>query len=411
MTSNINVRSKAARPAHVPEDRVHDIDMYALNGIEEGYHEAWKRIQKPGTPKLVWTPRTGGHWIAMTGDAVKEIYADPSRFSSHVIFLPKEAGEKYSLVPTRMDPPEHTPYRSALDKGLNLGAIRKVEDKVRQIAADLIESIAAKNECDFNREYAEVFPIKVFMALADLPMTEVPYLSRLARQMTRPEGNTPEEQAATLENANRGFFEYVEPIIHARRGGTGDDLISRMVNSTINGEPMPHDKALGLVSLLLLGGLDTVVNFLGFSMLYLARHPKKQVELRSDPTTLLRGVEEFFRRFSVVSEARMVAKDMEYDGVQLKQGDMILMPTVFAGIDETLAPNAWELDFTRQNQSHATFGGGPHRCAGLHLARLEMQVTLQEWLKRIPEFREHPDSKPVYASGIVANVSGVRLAW
>src|SRR3546814_6887933 len=80
--------------------------MYALDGIEAGYHEAWVGLHAQNMPKLVWTPLTGGHWIAMDGPMVREIYEDPSRFSSEVIFLPKEAGEKYLMVPTRMDPPE-----------------------------------------------------------------------------------------------------------------------------------------------------------------------------------------------------------------------------------------------------------------------------------------------------------------
>jgi len=411
MSVNVDLRSKAPRPEHVPENRVYDVDMYALDGIDKGYHEAWASIVHPGIPKLIWTPRTGGHWIATNGDAITEIYSDPSRFSSEVIFLPKEAGQKYAMVPTRMDPPEHTPYRATLDKGLSLGQIRKVEEKVRRIAAELIDGFAGRGECDFTNEYATVFPVKVFMSLADLPMEDVPHLARLSTDMTRPSGNTPEEMAAVLDAANKGFFEYVEPVIQARLGGKGDDLITIMVNSEINGERIPHDKAVGLISLLLLGGLDTVVNLLGFLMVYLARHPEKVAEMRNDSLTLLRGVEEMFRRFPVVSDARMVAKDIEYDGVQLKHGDMILLPTALYSFDPTKNTDPWNLDLSRKSPSHATFATGPHRCAGLHLARLEVQVTVQEWLKRIPEFRLHPEAKLVYQSGIVAAVHGVRVAW
>jgi len=399
------------RPAHVPADRVYDIDMYALDGIEEGYHEAWKRVQAPGVPDLVWTPRTGGHWIATSGDTVREIYSDPTRFSSENIWLPKEAGEKYEMVPTRMDPPEHTPYRKALDKGLSVAQIRKVEDRVRTIAAEIIEEIAPRGRCDFSADYANVFPIKVFMALAELPMEDVPHLAVLARKMTRPEGNTPEEQAATLEAGNKGFFAYVDPIIRARRGGTGDDLITTMVNAEINGQPITHDKALGLVSLLLLAGLDTVVNFLNFMMIYLARHPDVVAELRADELKLKRSAEEMFRRFPVVSEARMVAKDQTYRGVELKRGEMILLPTALHGLDDRENPNPWDIDIERRGMSHSTFGGGPHRCAGLHLARMEAIVTLEEWLKRIPEFRMGEDAKPIYHSGIVAAVEDVPLVW
>lgn len=407
----MNQRVKAVVPDNVPADRIRDIDMYALDGLHEGYHEAWKKVQQPGTPGLIWTPYTGGHWIATKGAMIKEIYSDPTRFSSEVIFLPKEAGEKYAMVPTRMDPPEHTPYRKVLDKGLNPSQIRMVEDKVRAVAAELIDSFADKGECDFPRDYAKIFPVRVFMAMADLPMSDVPMLSRFAEDMTRPSGNTPEEMAAVLDAANQGFFAYVEPIIQQRRGGTGNDIITLMVNSDINGEPMPHDKAVGLIALLLLGGRDTVVNFLSFFMIYLARHPEKVAELNSDPLVLLRGAEEMFRRFPVVSEARMVAKDLEYDGVSLKRGDMILIPTALDGLDPNSNDDPMNLDFSRKQISHSTFGGGPHRCAGLHLARMEAIVTMQEWLKRIPAFSLKPGANPVYQSGIIAAVENVPLIW
>jgi len=404
-------RVRAPRPDHVPPDRVRDIDMYALKGIEEGFHEAWKRVQQPGVPELIWTPFTGGHWIATNGETIREIYTDPERFSSEVIFLPKEAGEKYEMVPTRMDPPEHTPYRKTLDKGLNPAQMRKVEDKVRAVAAELIEALASRGECDYSAEYAKVFPVRVFMALADLPMEDVPLLSQFATQMTRPDGETPEEMAASLDAANRGFFEYVDPIIRDRTGGSGDDMITLMVNTEINGQPITHDKALGLISLLLLAGLDTVVNFLSFIMIYLAQHPEVTAELHSDPLKLMRSAEEMFRRFPVVSEARMVAKDISFKGVQLKRGDMILVPTALHGLDDSLNPNPWKLDLERRGMSHSTFGGGPHRCAGMHLARMETIVSLEEWLKRIPEFSLRVDAKPTYFSGIVAAVQNVPLVW
>lgn len=404
-------RARAPQPSNVPDDRVFEIDMYQLDGIEEGYHEAWKRVQQPGTPELIWTPFTGGHWIATNGQTVREIYGDPERFSSEVIFLPKEAGELYDMVPTRMDPPEHTPYRKALDKGLSLGQIRQVEEKVREVAVELIDGFAAAGQCEFSSEYAHIFPVRVFMALADLPMDDAEVLGRFAKMMTRPEGNTPEEMAANLDAGNKGLIDYVDPIIRARRGGSGDDLITVMVNAEINGELISHEKAQGLIALLLLAGLDTVVNFLGFMMLHLARNPELVAELRADKIKLMRSAEEMFRRFPVVSEARMVAKDQEYKGVNLKHGDMILLPTALHGLDEAENPDPWKIDLQRRGMSHTTFGGGPHRCAGMHLARMEVICTLEEWFNRIPEFGLAPGAKPVFHSGIVAAVDNIPLVW
>ncbi|MCW6536071.1 cytochrome P450 [Sphingomonas lycopersici] len=404
-------KHRAPRPDHVPQELVREVDAYALDGIEEGVHEAWKKIQRPDTPPLIWTPLTGGHWIATRGVLIDEIYRNPDRFSSRIIWVPREAGEAYEMVPTRMDPPEHTPYRKAIDKGLNLAQIRKVESDVRSVAIELIEGFASHGGCDFAKDYGGVFPVRVFLALAGLPLEDAAKLNLLANEMTRPSGSTPDEQGRSLEAANKGFFDYVGPIIEERRGGSGTDLITLMVNSEINGEPIAQDKALGLVSLLLLGGLDTVVNFLSFMMIYLARHPETVEELRSDPLKLQRGVEEMFRRFAVVSDARFVVADMEYYGTQLKRGDLILLPTALHGLDDIQHEDPMRVDLSRRNVSHSTFAQGPHRCAGMHLARMEVTITLQEWLARIPRFSLKEGAAPIYHSGIVAAVENVPLVW
>ena len=399
------------RPQNVPDDRVYDIDMYALDGLEEGFQEAWSKACPPGTPDLIWTPRTGGHWIATNGSVIREMYSDPARFSSEVIFLPKEAGEAYAMVPTRMDPPEHTPYRAAITKGLGTQQVKAVEDKVRSIAAELIDKFAAKGHCDFAAEYADIFPVKVFMTMADLPMSDVPALSKFAAAMTRPEGATPQEQAANLSTANKGFFDYCRPIIEERRGSDRTDMITMTINSKVDGLPMSEENELGLVALLLLAGLDTVVNFLNFFMIYLARHPETVAELNERPEALRRNAEEMFRRFPVVSEARMAAHDFEYRGVRFKPGDMILMPTSLHGLDPTINSDPWKLNLLRTGGGHSTFGGGPHRCAGIHLAKLEVMVTIEEWLKRIPAFTLKEGTNPLYFSGIVAAVQNVQLKW
>ncbi|MGB3796954.1 MAG: cytochrome P450, partial [Alteraurantiacibacter sp.] len=130
-----------------------------------------------------------------------------------------------------------------------------------------------------------------------------------------------------------------------------------------------------------------------------------------DPSMIPRAAEELLRRFPIVADARMVARDTEYEGVTLKKGDMIQVPTVYSGLDESLNDDPWTVDFHRRRPLHNTFGDGPHRCAGMHLARMEIAITLKEWIARIPEFRLGSNAKPEYASGMVATVKGVPLEW
>ena len=398
-------------PDNVPADRIYDVDAFNLAGIEEGYQEACKLLQRPGMPNLIWTPRNGGHWIVTRGSLVREVLRDPSRFSSGVIVLPKEAGEKYDLLPTRLDPPEHGEIRAVANKVLNLREIRRIEDPIREIAVELIEPLVSRGSCDFSEDYAQQFPIRVFMKMVDLPMKDAALLKHYATQILRPDGETGGEMADSVEKAVQGFYEYLDPYIDARLGGEGTDMITRVVNSQVNGVPITKADALSLMANLLLAGLDTVVSFLSFVMLFLGRNPDHLKQLADDPSLIPHSVEELLRRFPIVSDARMVAKDIEYDGVLLKKGDMVQVPTALSGLDEDMNDDPWKVVFGRKRPEHSTFGDGPHRCAGMHLARLEITITLHEWLARIPRFRVSDSAAPRYSSGMVAMVEGVPLEW
>ena len=117
------------------------------------------------------------------------------------------------------------------------------------------------------------------------------------------------------------------------------------------------------------------------------------------------------RRFPVVSLAREVRNDIEYDGVQLRKGDMVAIPTPLVGTDERLNPDALTVNFHRESTTHATFGNGPHLCPGARLARTEIRITLEEWLARIPEFTIAPAAEIRFQGGLVGVVDGLPLMW
>jgi cytochrome P450 len=398
-------------PANIPIDRVFDVDIFNLDGIEQGYQEACKRLQKPGMPNLIWTPRNGGHWIVTRGSMIREILRDPARFSSQVIVLPKEAGEKYDLLPTRLDPPVHGEHREVINKVLNPREMRRIEDAVREIAVGLIEPLVPQGQCDFSLDFAQKFPIRVFMKMVDLPMEDAPILKHYASQILRPDGTTAAEMAVSVDKAIQGFYSYLDPVINKRRGQEGNDMITVVINSQIDGKPIPQVDALSLIANLLLAGLDTVVSFLSFVMLFLSRNPEHLHQLASDLKSIPQSVEELLRRFPIVSDARLITGDFEYDGVMLKRGDMIQVPTALTGLDEEMNQDPWKVIFKRKRPEHSTFGDGPHRCAGMHLARMEITITLEEWLSRIPRFHLAQNAAPRFSAGMVAMVEDVPLEW
>lgn len=395
----------ASHPAHVPAERVVDINIYDLPGQSDDFHRAWKSLQDNGHD-IVWTGQNEGHWIALRGDILSEVQSDHERFSNRIIVLPKSVGEKHGLIPTTIDPPEHRPYRKLLNDGLSLSKVRRLQDSIRSVAVELIESFKAEGRCDFTGAYAQVFPIRIFMALVDLPMADADRIRFWAECMTRP------DPAIPFEEARAAFFDYLEPVILARRENPGEDLLSHIVASDMGGRRLGHDEALSLATQILIAGVDTVVNILGFVMLFLAETPEARASLagRSLPEALT-ATHELFRRFGLVTIARTVREDMEFHGVQLKAGEMVCIPTQVHGLDDRINPDPLKVDLSRRGGRHSAFGSGPHMCPGQELARLEVAITIQEWLDRIPEFRLAADADRRCSGGIVGQVNRVVLEW
>nr|WP_246359460.1 cytochrome P450 [Sphingomonas yantingensis] len=208
---------------------------------------------------------------------------------------------------------------------------------------------------------------------------------------------------------------YLAPIVSARREAPGNDLLSTIVNAEIGGEKIAFDKAISFSMLVMFGGLDTVASMLGFIARFLATHDgvRRQIAARLDDAAFLRhATEELLRRHGVANTARVLTRDVELDGAVLKAGEMILPPNMLVGLDERKVSDPTTVDLSRPFPiHHATFGNGVHTCPGAVLARREIQVFLEEWLRRIPDFRIRAGTRPVMATGMVNGVLKLELEW
>jgi cytochrome P450 len=405
-TTDTTPASKLAPlPAHVPPHLVVDFDMYNPEGVAEGLQEAYKRLQAPGVPDLVWTRHNGGHWIATRGQLIRNALEDYQHFSSECPFIPREVGEAYDFIPTSMDPPEQRKFRSLASVTVGMPVVDKMEARIQGLAIDLIEHLRPRGKCSFTEDFAEPFPIRIFFMLADLPEKDMPFLKNLGDQMTRPDGSM------TFAEARDAFYAYLSPILDARTLAPADDAISKIVSGKIDGRQITKDEALRMTGLLLLGGLDTVINFLGFCMQFLAQSPAHRQELVDHPERIPAATEELLRRFGLVADGRILKSDFVFYGVQLKQGDQILLPQLLTGLDERENACPMHVDFSRKKVSHTTFGHGSHLCLGQHLARREIIATLTEWLVRIPQFQIAPGATISHQGGIVGSVRALPLVW
>jgi camphor 5-monooxygenase len=393
-------------PTHVPPARVLDFDIYQPLRAGLDFHQSWKALQDSDLPDVVWTPHNGGHWMVLRGRLVSQVLSDYANFSNHTVLVPKDtAGEAYRLLPLSLDPPAHAPFRNLLSNGLSPQAVSRVEASIRALTISLIEGFRTRGHCDFTHDFAEQLPIRIFMQIVALPLEDMPRLKYLADQFTRPDGTM------EFKDVRINFTAYIAPIIQQRRGQNGTDMLSRMINGQVNGRPLTDEEAANLCIQVLVGGLDTVVNFLGFVMLYLARDPAARHTLTAHPEQIRVAINELARRFPLVTVGREVIRDMEFEGVTLKQGEMIVAPTLLHGLDDAENPAALTVDFNRADVRHSTFGSGSHTCPGAHLARTETRILLEEWLTRIPEFTVTPGFEVSYTGGIVGSVNSLPLTW
>ncbi|MGK0499703.1 MAG: cytochrome P450 [Oceanicoccus sp.] len=393
-------------PEHVPEHLLRDFNIYMPPGIDQDFHQAWATLlQEDDTCPLVWTQANEGHWLPTRSSIIGEVLTDYSRFSSRSIILPKSHSADHGLLPTTIDPPEHHFYRKTLNHTLAPTSINAMDQDIRAIVTSLIDGFVDQGACNFTRDFAEILPIRVFLSMMALPEDDIQQTKYWADQLIRPDGSI------SFADALQHLKDYIAPYVDQRLGSDGSDMLSRMINTETNGRRLTREEAIKLSVQVFIAGVDTVVNFLGFVFLFLARSAQHRLQIVQGDASAAQAVEEILRRFPLVTVAREVTEDMEFHGVQLKAGDMIAAPTPLAGMDNTFTANAEQVEFGRKQGNSLTFGRGAHTCPGKNLARVELRITLEEWFKRIPDFHVDEVSPVSFTGGIVGVVDELNLRW
>lgn len=392
-----------AVPAHVPGDRVIDLDVYNPAPECDDPVEAWKALHNRDEAVL-WTTGNGGHWIATRGSSIAAILNDHESFSSNVLMVPRERGLS-NLLPTAADPPRHRPFRMVIQQAFTPASVRAMEQGIRDLSRALIAGIAPKGEADFMKDFASRLPTGVFLQIADLPVEDFDLLYGWMEAVMRPDGSA--DQADLMQR----FSDYLVPILRERKANPGDDVLSAIATADIGGQPITDEDAINMGTTLLLGGLDTVAALMSFVWNHLARDPALQKLLADNPDRIRDAVEEFCRRFPVGTNTRVTARDTEIDGVTIRAGDLVTTPQILHAIDGREYPDPLTFDIDRQTGGYSSFGHGVHRCPGSFLGKVELRVALEEWIAAIPEFGIAPGARVKVTPGVTAGIFSLPLAW
>lgn len=390
-------------PPHVPADRVVDFDYLHPLGMEQGedVYTAWKRLHRG--PDIVWTPLNGGHWILTRGEDIKYIQENFEIFSHEEFTVPR-GSSPVTMPPLTVDPPLHARYRAVLNPSFTPTRVQEMREQAEELTADLARQLKPRGRCEFVNEFARVMPVTMFLGIVDLPLDERErFVEWGLKFMT---SNIAEEKLG----AHRKVMNYLQKILDERYANPGDDLLSRIAKWRDSPRFQGDHEVIGMALLVFFGGLDTVANMLSFTVRHLAENPGQRRRLIEDPAIVPQASEEYIRRFGLSNTGRLIKRDFEYKGVKFKKDEMVMVPISLSSMDDRLYQAPLEIDFDRQ-PVHNTFGNGPHKCVGAPLARAELQVFLEQWLKIIPDFRLDPEHPPVSHSGSVNGMTSLHLVW
>ena len=400
--------ASGSTPAHVPAELVRDYRYGEEAGFAEDPQLSASKIHE--APRIFYTLNLKGDgrpgWFVHRYEDLYAVLQSPDTFSSKGgANFQSFIGETWDMIPLELDGERHQKYRMLLNPRFAPKRINEMEAEVRELAVSLIAAFRDRGACEFMEEFARPFPISIFLKLMDLP---------LEMRTTFLDWEYQVLHSTDLEVRRDGvkkIIGYLRGAIEARRSNLGDDLISYAIKAQIDDRPIPEGDVLAMVFMLYIGGLDTVLATLGFMFKHLACHPDQRRILIERPEILPDAVDEMLRVFATVNTSRLLTRDIEFAGVQLKKGDRIFMSNAAANRDDREFPNPHRVDFERAVNRHLTFSAGPHRCIGSHLARRELKIALEEWLRCIPDFSIEAGAEVLAHGGNVWGFEHLPLAW
>ena len=343
-----------------------------------------------------------GAYFATRYEDVHAIAYDAEHFSSRrVIVREQKLNPPLIAPPITSDPPEHTSARKLLLPAFAPKEIAKLEAGTRAICRSLLDDIGDRPECDGAVDYAQHIPVRVIAHLLGVPESDGD-LFRDWIHRTLIEGvRNPQAAISAMQEQSVYFKSRIDARRAAAADTPGDDLVSFLIRARCDGQPLSEAHIIGTLRLILIAGIDTTWSGIGASIWHLATHAADRARLVAEPELLPTAIEEFLRAYSPVTMAREVLKDTTVGGCPFKTGGQVLLSFPAANRDPAKFADAGQVLIDRAENPHAAFGLGRHRCLGSNLARMEMTVAVEEWLKRFPDFELTPGARTTWSEGTV----------
>lgn len=378
----------------------HQVDLDEVDLLDQRWHadgpphELFARMRSE-CPVHQGKSQDGRRYFSLTRDAeITAVSRDPETFSSHRdgVFLHRD--QVASLDMTRnvllyKDPPEHSKYRKILASVFTPKRVQGMEDDVRAIVTRVLDEVIEAGRCDFVDDIAVQIPLRVLaILLLGVPEDDVPKLYDWTHQIERAQQA---DEPRGAEDTFGEMFGYLQELVQRQLSEQGDTLVTRIQSAEVDGESLAPDEILMFFALLVFAGNDTTRNTLSTGTLALLRQDQWST-LVGNPAIIAGAVEEILRYTSVVKFfARTATAGTTLADVEIAEGDKVLTWFTSASRDTDLnadlaTEDSQALDVTREDVKHRAFGGGgPHFCLGNAVARLELRVTYEELVRRMPD--------------------------
>jgi cytochrome P450 len=310
-------------------------------------------------------------------EEVRAAAKDWQRFSSRLQGDPDV--RDYPQLPLEVDPPEHGAYRALLDPILGRRAVAALEPAVRSIARELVAGLVRRGSAEAVHELAVPMVATVIAQAFGRPGDAAELTSwGITSWEDRPDGT---RSGARLDA-------YVARVLDEGARGPGNDAFARLATAEIDGRPLTRTEQIGLANLILAGGRDTVILVLCGAIWHLATDAAARRDLRANPAGLQLAIEEYLRYLSPnPGMERRATTDLAGEWGSARAGELVVLGWGAANHDPTAFVAPGEIRLDRRPNPHLAFGSGPHTCIGIHLARLEARVFLEELLAAVPDWR------------------------
>jgi cytochrome P450 len=355
-----------------------------------------------------WNDHAQGYWVLTRFNDIREAFQDPETFSNHSI-VAVDPDPAYRFLPSYSDPPIHMKYRAPMNRWFSPKSVATFAPTLRQHAAELVDEIAGRGSDDFLTAFGDPYPARNFAAVIGLPASDVPFFIECSNRISGSVNTVNADPVGAMNDIKAYFAVHLAD----RRKNPRDastDFLTLLMNTDIDGRPLDDEEFLDICMTLTFGSLDTTKSVLGWSFWHLATHPDDREWVVRDPGVIPSAVEEFLRAYPIVSMARKATKDIDFHGCPIKKDDMVLLSIQSATRDPQVFEEPEKVKLDRSPNRHIAFGASEHRCLGSHFARAELQIALEEWHRRIPNYRI-ADGEEVLAHGGQISLVNLPLAW